>query len=430
MKKNNLFTTLSAQITAIAVSSVTSCGLTQQKASADKPYKAIVVTLTDVDTNGAAKFGLLERTFNSLTDLDQLDGTYAKFLRGGQLSVKEVNGSIVSADTFSGGENPNLRYSIKDGVVVASDYSSLAMLSSYYQFDYIYSNVKSVLGIEPADLQTKLPSGKHTVLFEPQISFNLSTGSGTAGIKLNAAFSPKDKQFLLFQRSGIESIPLSSNLQVISHEFGHSLFDFAFLDGKYEDKNYTAESYSMRGLNEGWADFISWSFTNCPDILRSSINIAEIANSRHITNSTFKWENIVNQSLSDSAYQSASDFGKCRGSFYCIGTLFARSLIATKTALPSVEKKVFASGLISSLKLAQAEVKAMPVSIVTAATEDDQTDPDSSLRWSRQGTLTGAFLRAIVKNSPNDWKSKLCQNFAENFGTGGFPEIARSGVCP
>ncbi len=48
----------------------------------------------------------------------------------------------------------------------------------------------------------------------------------SVSIKLNAAYLPGQSQFLLFQRSAIEQIPLAANLQVISHEFGHAVFDY------------------------------------------------------------------------------------------------------------------------------------------------------------------------------------------------------------
>lgn len=404
---------------------ISACG--GKRPSAGQPYKAIVVALTGVDANtGSARFGLVERSFTSLTDLDELDGTYAKILRGGELTIKEVNGSLVSADSFTGGNSPALRYTLSDGVVLSSDYSTLAMLSSYYQLDYIYSKLSDVLGIQPSVLTAKYPGGKHTVLFEPQIVMKASGTDTSAGIKLNAAFSPKDKQFLLFQRSSIENIPLAGNLQVMSHEFGHAVFDYAFFDGVYEEKNYLGDSYALRGLNEGWADFISSLYTGCYDILRASIDIAEISDQRHITKTTFKWDEIVLQSLGGSG----SGFGQCTGSFYCIGTLMARSLVETQKLLTTVDAPTFASGLITSLRSVQTEIKSMPSTIVTTATSEDGEEPASATQWSKQGQFTGAFIRAFIKNSPAAWQSTMCTQFSANFGTDGFQTTAREGICP
>jgi hypothetical protein len=411
----------------------TSCGKQSAPSPNGPPYKAVVVALTGVDNSGSAKFALEERTFPALKDLNNLDGTYLRILRGGALTVSEVNGSIVAADSFSGGESPKLRYTLDGEVVLASDYSSLAMLSGYYQMDYIYSKVLDVLGIEPSKLQEKLPGGKHTVLFEPQIVFKFDSASGSAGIKLNAAFSPKDKQFLLFQRSGIENIPLAANLQVISHEFGHSVFDYSFFEGIYDEKNYLGETFALRGLNEGWADFVSWNFTKSADILRSSINIAEIANERHATKTTFTWSDVVLQSLGGAPTDKTSGYGECSSSFYCIGTIFARSLIQAKTELSSIDEKTFANGILVSLQSAQADMNAQAAAnpaITPVATSDDSASPNTSTDWIRQGQFTGGFLRAIVKNSPASFQATLCKKFSDNFPGDGFSDTARNGVCP
>lgn len=406
---------------------LTACG-SGKRSSGEQPFKSIVVALTDVDANGTAHFGLVEKAFTSLTDLDSLDGIYAKILRGGELTISEVNGSLVSSDGFTGGKPPDLRYTLSDGVVIPSDYSTLAMLSAYYQLDYIYANLSKVLGIETSVLTAKYPGGKHTVLFEPQIKLKQSGTDITAGIKLNAAFSPKDKQFLLFQRSTIESVPLSGNLQVMSHEFGHAVFDNAFLDGVYDDKNYLSETYALRGLNEGWADFISSLYTNCYDILRASIDIDDIAKQRYITKTTFKWDDVVSQTLGSS---SGSDYGKCSGSFYCIGTVFARSLVQSRIALSeTVDAKAFAAGLIASMRQAQTEIKAMPSTIVTTATSSDGDDPDTNAKWLKQAQFTSAFIRALIKNVPSAWQASMCTKFIDNFGSNGFPKVARDGVCP
>ncbi len=398
-----------------------SCG--SKRPSAGQPYKSIVVAMTGVDAEtGAAQFGLIEKSFSSLTDLDELDGTYAKILRGGELTIKEVNGSLVSADSFTGGASPSLRYTMSDGVVIPSDYSTLAMLSSYYQLDYIYSKLSDVLGIQSSTLTTKYPDGKHTVLFEPQVIMKVAGTDTSAGLKLNAAFSPKDKQFLLFQRSSIENIPLAGNLQVMSHEFGHAVFDNAVFDAVYDEKNYLGDTYALRGLNEGWADFVSSLYTGCYDILRASIDISDIADQRHITKTSFKWDEV--------ATGSGSGLSKCTGSFYCIGTLFARSLVQAQKAMPTVTSPELASGLIASLRQVQTEIKAMPSTIVTTATSGDSDEPTNNEMWIKQGQFTGAFIRALIKNSPTAWQTTMCTQFIENFGAGGFQTAAREGICP
>lgn len=398
-----------------AVALTSSCGSKEFKMSA--PYKAVVLAFSGNDANGKAQFALTEKTFRTLTNFNELDGTYLSIRRGGKLTITQQNGSIVAAENFSGGESPGLRYNVKSGVAMSLDYSTLAMLSSYYQLDEIYSTLEEKLGITPTVLQANLSGGKHTMLFEPEIKLKTAGTEISAGIKLNAAFSPSDKKFLLFQRSPIESVPLSSNFQVISHEFGHFVFDYSFYAGKFDSTNRWNDEWTMSGMNEGFADFVSWSYTDSTDILRSSIDIAKVADERDFAKSTFTYDDL-----------NAIDPTACRGEFYCVGTLFARSLYQTQKALNSiVSKREMAKGVIETLQKCQEAMNALDTSIMPEKA-DRESLSDAEL-YTRDGKVAGGFLHAFVKNAPAAWKAELCTSFKNNFGLSGFPEAARTGSC-
>ena len=381
------------------------------------PFKAVVLAFTGTDSSGKAQFALTEKTFRTLTDFNNLDGTYVNIKRGGALTIKNISGSIVSSENFEGGESPSLRYNVKSGVAVALDYSTLAMLSAYYQLDEIYSTVESKLGVTPAALQANLPGGKHTMLFEPEIKITENGSEVSAGVKLNAAFSPPDKKFLLFQRSPIEAVPLAANFQVLTHEFGHFVFDYSFFGGKYSSTNRWSDEWTMSGINEGFADFVSWSFTDSTDILRSSIDIAKIADERNFAKTTFTFDDL-------SAYEPDA----CKGEFYCVGSLFARTLYQTQKALTAtVTKKDMAQGVIETLKKCQEAMNSMDTAILPAKqTRDDLSRVNA---YSYDGKIAGGFIRAFVLNAPPAWKTELCNAFKNNFGTNGFPAAARTGSC-
>ena len=412
MKSSNLLQSICV-IAGLLLTS--SCG--NKKFSMNGPFKAIVVAFTGSDTNGKAEFALTEKTFRTVTNFNELDGTYVNLKRGGNLTIKSINGSLVSAENFSGGEAPELRYNVKSGVAVSLDYSTLAMLSAYYQLDEIYSSVEEKLGILPADLQANLPGGKHTMLFEPEIKLSGQGTNVSAGIKLNAAFSPMDKKFLLFQRSPIEAIPLAANFQVLTHEFGHFVFDYSFYSGKFDTNNRWNDEWAISGLNEGFADFVSWSFTGNTDILRSSIDIESIANERDFARTTFTYGDL-----------NSADPTACKGDFYCIGSLFARSLHQTWTALQAtVTKKDMALGVINSLKKSQDALNALDKTIMPEKAGSETLS--FAEEYSRNGKITGGFIRVFVQNAPTAWKTQLCAAFKANFGLDGFPEIARTGSC-
>lgn len=381
------------------------------------PYRAVVVAFTGTDSDGRAQFALTEKTFRTLTDFNNLDGKFATMKRGGTLNVRNINGSIVSADSFEGGGRPSLRYTVKSGVASALDYSTLALLSAYYQLDEIYSTVEEKLGLSPTLLQEKLPGGKHTVLFEPEIKMNDAGSEITAGVKLNAAFSPSDKKFLLFQRSPVEKVPLSSNFQVISHEFGHFVFDYAFYGGASKPLDRWSDEWSISGFNEGFADFVSWAFTDSTDILRSSIDIPAVANERDFSKTIFTFDNL-----------NAEKPTACSGDFYCVGTLFARSLFEVWSSLKAtVSKKDMAKGVVESLAKCKTLLDSMDSSILPEKKDRDSLKYPELYDY--DGKVAGSFLRAFVLSAPSNWKAELCNAFKNNFGTRGFPTSARQGSC-
>ncbi len=400
---------------AITVMMISSCGY--KKFSMSGTMKAIVLAFTGVDANGKAEFALTEKTFRTMTDFNNLDGTYLNIKRGGTLTIKSLNGSIVASPNFEGGEAPGLRYEVKNGAAAALDYSTLAMLSAYYQIDEIYSTLEEKTGVTPAALQTNLPGGKHIMFFEPIIRFS---GKGTdisAGIKLNAAFSPSDKKFLLFQRSPIESVPLSGNFQVLTHEFGHFVFDYSFYAGKFDENNRWANEWAISGINEGFADFISWTFTDSTDILRSSIDITAIADERDFAKTTFTFADLE-----------GDDPTACKSEFYCVGSLFARSLYQTQKVLAStVSKKDMSNGVIETLKKCQADMDVMDANHMPE--KKDREPMDAATRFKYDGGITSGFIEAFIKNAPAAWKSELCNAFKNNFGTIGFSETARKAAC-
>lgn len=412
MKRVNF---LSVGFVATAIILTSSCGT--HKFSMSGPFKAVVLAFTGTDEGGKAEFALTEKTFRTMTNFNELDGTYLKMRRGGELTIKEINGSLVSSENFAGGESPGLRYNVKSGVALPLDYSTLAMLSGYYQVDEIYATLEEKLGILPAELQANLPGGKHTMLFEPEIKFSGSGSEISAGIKLNAAFSPPDKKFLLFQRSPIESVPLAANFQVLTHEFGHFVFDYSFFGGKYDKDNRWSDEWIMSGVNEGFADFVSWSYTGSSDILRSSIDIASIADERDFLKTTFTFTDL-----------NSAEPTSCKGDFYCVGSLFARSLQQTWSALQAnVSKKDMASGVVNTLKKCQDTMNAMDTSIMPVKADRDSMDFADT--YVRDGKIAGGFIRAFVLNAPAAWKGELCNAFKNNFGKEGFPDIARAGSC-
>ena len=131
---------------------------------------------------------------------------------------------------------------------------------------------------------------------------------------------------------------------MIAHELGHGVFQAAFAGGALEacDPRQAAENQldpwfagrlenepAISGLNEGFSDWISFAVTGGTDPIASIVipddpRLTRVAE-RLLTEDNFGWDDILKVGDDDSVER------RCRGG-YCIGTLFARSLVATYRA--------------------------------------------------------------------------------------------------
>lgn len=381
------------------------------------PFTASVVVLSSVEgNNGPAHFKIEPREFTTLRNLDKLQGDYLNVTWGGELKIKEMSGSIVQGEKFEGGTSPLLRYTVKSGVVVPRDYSTLVLLSAYYQFEQVFIGLQSKLGLSLTDLLAKAANQRFQLMYEPAITLESSEADATHVAKLNAAYMPGQKQFILFRRSPIEDLPLATNLQVISHEFGHAIFEKVFYkDESSPDNRYDAE-YAMRGFNEGFADYISLVYSGTTDIMSGSINILGKAEERNFGKVTFNYDTYVN---------SGEGEGPCTGEFYCIGTIFARSLLQARNELSAnnvLTADQFTLEFITALSGTLEEMKKIDL---PSRKPDEKEGKEKDIKHDPR--VIGAFLNALIGKMPTASRKTLCNTFADTaaFGGVGFPSDLR-----
>lgn len=384
----------------LMISSLTFFGFlscsTKESAVPQAPFSAQVVALV-APSNPAlpAAFEIGPKTFATLQNLENLDGWFVQMHFGGSLKAKTILGSIVSDGFFSGGESPNLRYSVKNGVVVPADYLSLAMLSAYYQFDVVASGLSGIYGIQPGALAAAQREKKYSVLLEPSIELETAGVSGKISGKRNAAFVPGYGQFVLFERSRAEKVPLAANLQVIAHEFGHAIFDYTFFDNSFSSSSQYAGNFVIAGLNEGMADFTSFLYTGSADVLSGSLSGIAAVGERNFANPPFTISSVSSG---------------CSGSFYCLGTLFASSMLQAYTDL-AANTKVFSQSIPSRLRAARA---ALDASGQVISSDSGESGTLTVADYAVAKTFLRAFAQANQSLTP-DITSKLCARFGETF---------------
>lgn len=403
--------------------------------SANAPYKSYVLYLdTSQSTLGTPYYTLGVKDLSDLADISVLDGTYFSIKEGGTMEV-DVNeeGELISAERFKSGATPNLRYKVKDGLIIPKDYNSLILLSVFYQFQEIFSNLEQYTGVNPGSIVEKARDRKISIWYEPVIvDKHENKSSSTSEVaKLNAAFIPGQKQFVLFQRSSLERVPLAANLSVIAHEFGHALFEYVFYSDNYdekEDKDF--EIYPISGINEGFADYISYIYTGVSNILGSSFLFAKDYIQRDFAVTTFTYDKIKANIITSTFTSKETDISRlkdtCTGGYYCYGTLLARSFWqAARSSGYDGErrfeylKKIF-EALSHVREILKPQTDQFYSDVETQGTDKKEIDDYKVL---------SLFLQALLTNFDPLLRDNLCSSLAKNFDTV-MSKQKHSAVCP
>ncbi len=402
------------------------------------PYEAQVLDLDEIDPDTREPaFSLATRTFTYLEDLDSLFAPELTLSRGGAIEARELAGSLVSDGRIAGADAPGLRYRVDGGRAVARDYPTLIMLTAYYHYEQLLADLERVAGFSSAEFVDDF--GPLDIYFEPSIRITTEDSVETQTPKFNAFYVIDAGQFGLAQRSEFEAVPLSANPLVIAHEFGHALFEHTFDEGapvlctpggdNSEDPLFPGRlrsEYGIAGLDEGFADFVSFAYTGGANPI-AGFPIAS-ADARDFAEPNFTLEDLVVQD----GQQTADP--PCEGQFYCIGTLFAGALYETMIDLGydpqnAADRGSFSRTVISAMTGMREAIRTQSADLLP--------EPGHGVRncVRHEGAprvydaeVVAAFLSAFVPRMPEEAREPLCDQLAARFGELGFPDQAR-GAC-
>ncbi len=412
------------------LANVGACSLQDTNLNPPLPYTAQVLRMQPLNSgqlpNEKPTFILGNSTFQFLENVNELDGKYFKIHSNSLINIDQ-NGNFFTE--FISSPLP-LHYDVNHKVIIPKDYNTLAMLSTYYQFDYIAQNIHFISDLMMEDLFKKF--GKINILFEPHMNVQDEAGNELRLIeKLNAAYHSNSHQFILFRRSGLENIPLSFNLQIIAHEFGHMLWHVYFEEGrsnKLSPCDFFDTEYAIRGLNEGFADFVSYTLTGSTDIIANSFSFLGKADTRNFYNVSFDYDKIRGD-------EGAVNTRLCRNDFYCLGTLFAHALFLTQKNLgydqhhfkTSDSRGTFLKEITRALQNTQ---KSMVRSNVNCRVTNAAAQLPS---MQHHGEILGLFFQSFLTQLAfrPSLQIELCQQLKNQFGNQGFPQKYRLAVaCP
>jgi len=190
------------------------------------------------------------------------------------------------------------------------------------------------------------------------------------------------------------------------------------LDPQFEGRWDT--ELAISGLNEGFADWISFAVTGGTDPLQvldipENPALDQNVNSRIMTEDTFRWTQIWK--LDDSENET-----RCEGE-YCVGTLFARSLVATflgsgRDAEDDAARQDFSRTVVSALEGALAALEQADAPLPEQAVASCEGRDEVSLE--HDPGVIGAFLQAFLHGMPAETKPVLCRVLIDRFEDG-FP---------
>jgi hypothetical protein len=320
-------------ISGLVVIHLTVSGISCGKPSVTGPIKAQVLTIVP-KTSGEElgkepKYQIKEVTFSHLDNLDDLVGKYYTFYSGGSLELRVKGSTVTPVETNVA--KPALHYEVKNNVVIPKDNYTLLILSSAFQLDYIFSNLEQFSSVNPDEILEK--KGKLKVYFDTTMT--ISSGKKTETLDHNnAAFARHIYSFITLKTNKNEKIPLSTNLNVISHEFGHLLFEHLTSNSDSDSKLNKLPSKAAviaTGLNEGFADLTAYALTGNSNALSGSFETEgeseqpALIRQRDFTSVKFDYSSAVFTSEGVS-------FDGCDHDFYCIGTLFDNAFYKTQVS--------------------------------------------------------------------------------------------------
>lgn len=400
------------------------------------PIRADVVTFDSSKLSGPSDlptFRYGPQDFALLTNLDRLSGPAFRMLLGGNLQIFESAGSVITSREFSGYQLPELRYRVVDGVVKPLDSLSLSMLSASYQFDSLIQNIERLTG-EKIDQFFGGQDGIR-ILFHPSIAISESDVQIKKFEKENAAYIAGTRQFALFLPAEEERVPMNINPQVISHEFGHLIFEKSFFNGNFqrctsgelhEEKLFPGRlelEYVVRGINEGFADFVSFVWTGSANVLGSSLGEGKMPRERDFASSNLQYDDY-----------SIGEGQVCQGRFYCIGTLWAKTLFDVYRArgLDPANRDARFLFLRDAVKLMQKTGESLRVSQGERLPVADQLTSSCLARDfllpGNDGEMLASIFKSLLELLEKPQRKAFCQSLAKNFGTSGFPTSVQ-GLC-
>lgn len=406
-------------VVALCISTLAACVDTEPSS---QPFTVEVLAFDGNDPiTGEGKYALRPVELPALLSIDPLYDNNFRFVDQPNIDLDalseltdldQVLTSVRSAATYV----PRLRN--VDGTLVPRDLMSLQIMSAYAAFRAAVDAIPEATGLP---ISAVMPVGGMQVWVKP----TFSQGAATSHMETNAFYLPYTDSFGLLDSSSLERRPVGALVPVLTHEFGHHLFHRSFTqtDGVCDEAatggNYPGRFDTDRGIagmNEGFADWTSF-------VISGATNSLIDAFEPDVGDPGERAIDVRIPYATKFTYQSLT---LCTGDYYCVGTLFARSLFeaflarggnpADRAQRMAASRNVFAA------------MTTAPQTMRERTWPRPEKICNSELSTNVDDTIVSGFLGAFVAGLPASDRASVCERFIANFGDGGFKTEFR-GAC-
>lgn len=317
--------------------------------------------------------------FRHLTDVRAMDGDIARILGGSVIDYNTSMEDVISGDPdrifTRKGSKVQLDYTVVNGVIIAQNQDSLAMLSLYHSFEGIVDFWTTQYDFTYNEI------GKFNIHLDPSMSESGISIKLTVTPRLNASYFVGLGDFLLNKTSPHERVPIKMNPAVLAHEFGHKMFDirFANRDPEFYSTKSSKAQFKLSGMNEGLADFFSWLYVQKTNLYTLSLDV----NSMRDRSVPVPW---TMSSL-------RADTSVCTGRFYCEGSVLNSALYELSLS-PSMSAQMVGNATLRALPKFRSDWK------------DHKNDKSFDYYY---------LLNRIVQELPADKQTLACSIFKKRF---------------
>ena len=407
---------------AVGVSAALALNACVDTEPSSSPFTVEVLTFAGNDaTTGAGMYALRPVALPALLSVDPLFDHDFRFIAEPEVELAALRTIPDEAQLLAAVRNeasfvPRLRNI--DNALVSRDLLSLQIVSAYAALRAAADSVPEATGLPsdaiiPAD---GLQVWVKPVFVDEAISSRLET---------NAFYLPYTNTFGLLDFSSLERRPLGALVPVVTHEFGHHLFhkSFTAAEGLCDDAgtggNYPgrfAGEYAISGINEGFADWMAFVISGSTNTLIDAF-VPELNDAG---------ERAIDTRLPTATKFTFDSISTCTGNFYCIGTLFARSLFEAFVARGGDPQERAQRMAASRSVFAAVSTAPQRMRTRTWSRPNVICDPEPATKVD-PAVLSG-FLEAFVAGLPANERAGVCERFIANFGDLGFASEYR-GAC-